>query len=208
MTMTRSAEIAPADDPADANLRWFDGIKPAADPWWDWFGMLCFPPHGPLDSWIEHYIVEDICRAADKLRLTVVPTTERFTATWATFRKHHEALDDSYKHRRKRWLVWRASALRVAHDHGDLPFGDFQDEADFIQCRNLLTETLAEFWPGIKPDGSCDLAPHINFWVPDTVRADGSTDTNPDPLAEYAAMVLLLIWTAAGKPRRRSRFRG
>jgi hypothetical protein len=201
MTMTGSAEIAPVCEP-----RWFDRIEPTAgNPWRHWFGMLRYPRHGPLDSWIERYIIEDICRAADKLRLTVKPATQRFTATWATFRKHHETLDDNYEYRRKRWLVWRAAALKVAHDHGDLPYGDFQDEADFIQCRDLLSETLAEFWPGIKPDGSCDRSPHINFWVPDIVRADGSKDK--DPLAEYAAMVLLLIWTAAGKPRRRSRFR-
>jgi hypothetical protein len=184
--------------------RWFDIIEPADNPWRNWFRMLCFPQHGPLDTWIERRIVEDVCRAADRLRLSVTPATARFEATWARFCHHHNTLDESYEYRRKRWLVWRASALRVAHDHGDLPHGDFQDEADFIQCRALLTETLAEFWPGIKPDGSHDRHPGINFWRAECIRADGSKDT--DPLGEYAAMVLQLVWTAAGKPRHRTRF--
>ena len=185
--------------------RWFDRIEPTNNPWRQWFSRLCFPRHGPLDIWIERRIVEDICRAADKLRLTVTPTTARFEAMWARFSHHHNRLEESYEYRRKRWLVWRASALKVAHDHGDLPHGDFQDEADFVQCRNLLTVTLAEFWPGIKPDGSCDRFPHINFWRVESIRPDGSKDPG-DPLSEYAEMVLQLVWTAAGKPRRRTRF--
>jgi hypothetical protein len=36
--------------------RWFDRIEPTANPWRDWFSMLQFPQHGPLDSWIERYI--------------------------------------------------------------------------------------------------------------------------------------------------------
>jgi hypothetical protein len=175
--------------------RWFDRIEPTANPWRDWFSMLQFPQHGPLDSWIERYIVEDICRAADKLRLSVEPATQRFAARRARFRHHHEALEACSKYRRKRWLVWRASALRVAYDHGDLPHGDFQDELDFIQCRNLLTETLAEFWPGIKPDGSRDGS-SFNFWCGEFTHADGSKDT--DPLGEYApATNLGGCWQAA-----------
>src|SRR4029077_1199124 len=90
----------------DPEPRWFDVIEPTDNPWREWFDMLRFPPHGPLDSWIERYIVEDICRAADKLRLTVTPATARVEAMWARFNHHHNRLDDNYKYRRKRWLVW------------------------------------------------------------------------------------------------------
>jgi hypothetical protein len=185
--------------------RWFDLIEPTDNPWRDWFSMLHFSQHTSLDSWIEHDIVEDTCRAADKLRLSVEPATERFAAMWARFRYHHEALDQRGKYRCKRWLVWRASALRIAHDHGDLPYGDFQDELDFVQCRDLLTETLDEVCcPGTKPDGSRDDS-SWNFWRPDEVTfCDGSK--GPDPLTEYATVVLQLVWQAAGKPRHRTRF--
>jgi hypothetical protein len=188
---------------ADVNTdeRWFDRIDITDDPWRDWFGMLAFPRrHDPLDAWIERR-VEDLCRAADVRRLAVEPATMRFAQIWATFRRHHEALEERGKHRTRRWLVWRASALRVVFERAG-----FQDEIDADQARAKLVETLREFWPGIRPDGSCD-GHGCNFWRAEIVTVAPSDEfaehgiafkTRTDPLAEYAAMVLTVIKTAAG----------
>jgi hypothetical protein len=83
-----------------------------------------------------------------------------------------------------RYLTWRASALKVLYDRGG-----FQDAIDEKLVHDKLVDTLREFWPGIKPDGSCDGYQH-NFW-----RA--AETSNPDPLSEYAAMVLSLIKTVS-----------
>jgi hypothetical protein len=193
------SSIATAETPDTYEPRWFDVIEPCERPWRDWFSMLQFPCHSPTDGWIEGRLVEDVCRHADRWRLAVAPATPRFAAAWATFRHHHEQLDDCYKYRRKRWLIWRGAALKVAHDHGDYLYGDFQDVADFAQCRELLAATMAEFGP-VAPDGSYNGG---NFWQVST-----DSDGTPCPLSEYAAVVLMLVWVAVGRPRRRSRFRG
>ena len=63
--------------------------------------------------------------------------------------------------------------------------GGFQDVVDKNQVHDKLVATLGEFWPGIKPDGSCD-GYTANFW-----------HTENDALSEYAAMVLVLARAAA-----------
>jgi hypothetical protein len=78
--------------PAAEEQPWFYRIEDTADPWCHWFRMLRFPRHGPLDAEIEHDI-EEVCRAADKRRLAIVPRTKRFAEMWATFRQHHERLE-------------------------------------------------------------------------------------------------------------------
>jgi hypothetical protein len=47
---------------------WFYRIEPSDDPWRDWFAMLDFPHHGPLDVELERD-VEALCRAADRRRM-------------------------------------------------------------------------------------------------------------------------------------------
>jgi hypothetical protein len=80
---------------------------------------------------LEHDI-EEACRAADGLRLAIAPATKRFAEMWATFRRHHEQLDGSYKFRRRRGLVWRAAALTVICARNR-----FQDVVDARQaCRD------------------------------------------------------------------------
>jgi hypothetical protein len=159
---------------------WFYRIEDTADPWRHWFRMLRFPRHGPLDAEIERHI-EELCQAADERRLAIVPTTKRFAEMWATFRRHHEGLEDCWKYRRRRWLVWRAAALKVAFECG---WG--QDEADDVVIRGKLAETMAEFGP-VAADGSYNGG---NFWRP-SVSHDG------EPLAEYAMMVLVLVRATA-----------
>jgi hypothetical protein len=181
--------VAETADMTDRDERWFDRIDITDDPWRDWFSMLGFPrQYNPLEAQIEHQ-VEDLCGAADIRRLTVEPTTMRFTKIWATFRGHHEALEGRGKYRTRRFLVWRASALRVIYDRGG-----FQDEIDANQVRDKLVATLGEFWPGIKPDGSCG---GYNFWRAETVTFSDDGSKQPDALSEYAAMVLTLVKTAA-----------
>jgi hypothetical protein len=176
-----------------SSYRWFDSIGATqGDPWVDWLQHL-FPPgellgRSPLGYWIEDDI-EDAIRATDQLRLTVVPTTKHFTEMWATFRSHHVALDDGYKYRRKRYLVWRAAALKEMCDRDS-----FQDESDQRQARNKLVATLREF--GFQATGtpSADYhrASNCNFWHPGRVTfSDGREGL--DPLAEYVSMVLLLM---------------
>lgn len=106
-------------------------------PWLDWLLMVPRWPSTPLDEWIE-VDVRELIAAADSRRLEMVPTTKHFTATWATFRHHHEEMEDRGKNRRRRWLVWRAAALKVFHDRGR-----FQDVLDFNQCHDKLIDTLA-----------------------------------------------------------------
>jgi hypothetical protein len=166
--------------------RMFDCIESTADPWCDWFQMLGLglpARHTPLDAWIERD-VEEACRAADRLRLAVIPTTKRFSNMWATFRRHHEQLDGNYKHRRIRWLVWRAAALTVICARNR-----FQDVVDANQARDKLAATMHELGP-IEPDGS--FPGGGNFW-----RVGHDSAGTPDPLAEYAVMVLSLVRAAA-----------
>lgn len=150
-------------------------IPAVCDPWADWLQMLGFPRrYDPLDAEIEHRI-ERICYAADRHRLAVVPTTKRFASMWLQFRLHHEALEDCYKYRYRRWLVWRASALKVIYA------GDHQDEADVYLAYDKLTETLDALGPGHRDNLDW-------FWQ---LHCDG--DGIPSPLHEYGCMVLTLV---------------
>jgi hypothetical protein len=168
---------------ADADwLEWFGAIEGCYDPWCDWLKQSRFPHCGPLQADIERDI-EAVIRVADQLRLSVVPKTERFAAQWQTFRKHHEELDSGGKYRRRRYMVWRAAALKV------LCYRDcFQDEIDARQAHDKLAATMHYFWPTIAAGGSY---PGGNFWQPALVDfADGRRGL--DLLGEYAAMVLLV----------------
>jgi hypothetical protein len=175
---------------------WFYWIEDTDDPWRHWFAMLDFPCYGPLEAWIETD-VEELCRAADERRLALKPQTERFAQMWATFRRHHENLEDCWKHRRQRWLTWRAAALTVICDRDR-----FQDVIDRNQARAKLAETMREHGP-YEPDGSYRCGPYpdgsfscTNFWRPEI--ADFSDGTSrPHPLTEYAAMVLMLVRATA-----------
>jgi|HubBroStandDraft_6_1064221.scaffolds.fasta_scaffold1210126_3 hypothetical protein len=111
-------------DMTDEDERWFDRVDITDDPWLDWLSMIPFPRYKPLEAQIECQ-VETLIRAADVRRLAVEPTTLRFTQIWATFRRHHEALEGRGKHRRRRFHVWRVAALTIIHDRGG-----FQDVID------------------------------------------------------------------------------
>jgi hypothetical protein len=145
------------------------------DPWRDWLSQTVFPNReaSPHELWIEQDL-EQLVRAADRQRLHVEPVTERFGRMWATFRQHHVCLDERGKYRRRRWMVWRAAALKVMHDRGM-----YQDSVD----ERLLLVQLAQamrFHGPINWDGSFDGG---NFWRP----------SDHDPFGEYAAMVLSLV---------------
>jgi hypothetical protein len=47
--------------------------------------------------------VQELCRAVDARRLTVVPTTQHFVAL-TPFRRHHD-VEGSWEYRRWRWLI-------------------------------------------------------------------------------------------------------
>jgi len=165
---------------------WFYRIEPSDDPWRNWFAMLDFPHHGPLDAELERD-VEALCLAADRRRMATDPTTKHFATMWATFRGHHVRLEDNWKYRRTRYLVWRAAALKVIHE------GHWgQDSTDRLQVRNKLGETMTEFGP-YAFDGS-DRAG--NFWKV-TMWPNEQGKLEPDSLAEYAVIVLSLVRAAA-----------
>jgi hypothetical protein len=157
---------------------WHDEIPPSpGHPWLTWFDALSFPRgYGPLDAGIERWI-EDTCRAADKRRLAVAKATECFPQMWAAFRHRHDELDDCYECRRKRWLLWRCAALKVAHDRGD-----FQDAIDANQVRDKLIASYATIGP-LDINGSYGK---YNIWRP----APGSN------IEAYAADVLALFSVA------------
>ena len=163
---------------------WFnEEINGCYDPWSDWLDAMCFPHEGPLHDWLEQDI-KDVIHAADQLRLATVPQTQTFTKQWATFRKHHQDLDAGGKYCRKRYMVWRAAALTVICERDR-----FQDEVDAKEARDKLAKTMRWFWPSIDASGNYVDG---NFWCPKLCDfSDGSQ--GPDPLTEYAAMVLLLM---------------
>lgn len=158
--------------------RWFNAeISGSDDPWRDWLDQLRFPRAGPLQAGLENDI-ESAIRSADALRLATVAHTTTFGKQWATFRQHHQELDCGGKYRRLRTMVWRAAALKAICERNL-----FQDDVDAQQAGNVLAQTMLFFCPSI--DGNGDF-PGGNFWrVGDRDR--------PDAMAEYAAMVLLLL---------------
>ena len=144
---------------------------------------LRFPHEGPLQAWLENDI-ESAIRTADALRLATAPHTDTFTKQWHGFRRHHEELDFGGKYRRQRYMVWRAAALKALCERNA-----FQDAADSQQARNVLASTMRYFWPTIDADGNF---PDGNFW-----RV--SDPDQPDALAEYAGMVLVLLRQALAR---------
>jgi hypothetical protein len=153
--------------------RWFDDIEPCADPWWRWLETLQFPP---TDAAIEYY-VEDACRAAECRRRRSSRTCGR---PFVGIMNGWKAIGIIAA---LRALTWRAAALRVAFDFG-LRFDDGDGKCD-IAVR--LAQTMRALGP-YDADGYYDGG---NLWKPSTLDRDG-TPEKPDPLDEYAAMVLVL----------------
>jgi hypothetical protein len=109
---------------------WFYRIEDTPDPWRNWLShaLRCRymdyhgpeprpPLHSPFDAALEHHI-EDMCWAADRRRLAIVPSTKHFAEIWATFRRHHEWHEGDWDYRRNRFLIWRTAALKVTLERG------------------------------------------------------------------------------------------
>ena len=103
-----------------------------------------------------------------RCRPAIADALVAFPQMWAAFRKHHIALDGSWKYRRKRFLIWRAAALKTIVDRGY-----YQDAVDALMIRDKLLATYREFGP-LDIDGS--YGPY-SLWRPES------------PLEEYAADV-------------------
>jgi hypothetical protein len=182
-----------------SSYQWYDGVEPTqGDPWSDWLQFLpsrTLLGRGPLEYPIEADI-EDAIRGTDQLRLSIVPTTKHFAEMWTTFRRHHETLDDIYEYRRKRYLIWRAAALKEMCDRNR-----FQDDADRRQACDKLAATMREFG-SYNANGSV-TGYNCKFWDPQlvdfrtsrkcVVRPSADDGREPSPLEEYASMVLLLM---------------
>jgi hypothetical protein len=81
-------------------------------------------------------------------------------------------------------LVWRAAALAV------ICWRDrFQDEVDAMEARDLLAATMSAIRPDITADGWCREGG--NFWQI-WITPDKDGEMKPDPLSEYAVMVMLV----------------
>jgi hypothetical protein len=187
---------------ADATLspRWFDEIGACAEPWQHWLKALPQPAADPLEA-----IIADTIAKADAARLRLQPGTARFDEMWTRFRWHHLQLEDGTDYRKRRYLVWRAAALNVICMFGC-------KGVDASAAHEKLAEVMREFGP-YGPDGSCGKA---NFWQPLMPASDDGelSATNnskprksarkapakpqPDPLAAYAQMVLLLVRNSYG----------
>jgi hypothetical protein len=183
-------ELVPREDRAvwPHDERWLDNISYSEDPWHDWTRRLGFPRVcSSRDAGLER-AVENIIADADLLRIATTPRTPRFAASWLPFRQHHEKLDDNSDYRRSRFLCWRLAALTVLHERAVV-----RDVAEVIdRVRAKLIASYNEFSIGaFEPDGSYDCG-RGNFWRPRIANFDDGTQ-GPDPLGEYAAMVLLLV---------------
>ena len=146
-------------------------IQPSQDrPWQTWVTGLGFPRrYDPLEAEIEHAVEDAILHAIDA-DWPWPPGS--ISAMWAAFRKHHVALGGRWKYRRKRFLIWRAAALKTMVDRGY-----YQDAVDAEMIRDKLLATYREFGP-LDIDGS--YGPY-SLWRPES------------PLEEYAADVLALF---------------
>jgi hypothetical protein len=130
--------------------RWFDTIPASKNPWKRWLDALParhLRGHGAFDAGIE-YDVERLIEAADRVRLSIVPTTKHFDAMWTAFRRYHESRERNSLGRRLRYLVWRAAALTLICRRSR-----FQDVIDANQARDLLAATMADISPDITADG-------------------------------------------------------
>jgi hypothetical protein len=165
--------------------RWFDVIPATDQPWRCWFATL--PAweqrgYGPLDLWVEHR-VDDLIEHADRVRLSIVPATDHFRAMWATFRRHHENLEDGYEYRRTRCLTWRAAALTVICRSAArrAEYSKPQNKRDANRAIELLCATMAELGP-YRADGSDGYGG--NFW---------HAPAGVGGLPEYAQMVMTVV---------------
>jgi hypothetical protein len=166
--------------------RWFDAIPATEQSWKCWRKALPArhrrdnnPLHGKIESRVDR-LIED----ADRLRLSITPTTKHFDAMWAAFRRYHGSREHAALARRLRYLVWRAAALTVICRRDR-----FQDEVDAMEARDLLAATMADIRPDITADGWCrDGGNFWQIWI--TPDRDG--EMKPDPLSEYAVMTLLI----------------
>ena len=167
---------------------WFYAIEPTDYPWKCWFTTL--PAwdqrnYGPLDLWVERK-VDELIERADRVRLSIVPETDHVRAMWATFRRHHQNLEDNWEYRRTRYLTWRAAALTVICKGAirRAEYGKPQNKRDANHAIELLCATMAELGP-YRADGSDGYGG--NFWQAGV----------GDPLGEYAQMVMLVVRRAA-----------
>lgn len=171
----------------ERSKRWFDTIPASKNPWKRWLDALParhLRGHMAFTAEIE-YDVERLIDAADRLRLSITPETKRFGDMWTAFRRYHEARERDHLSRRLRYLVWRAAALTLICRRGR-----FQDVIDANQARDMLAATMAAIRPDITPDGWCKEGG--NFWQVWLVPDKGGI-TKPDPLSEYAVMVMTIM---------------
>ena len=148
-----------------------DAIPATDQPWRHWLGQLRFP-HSSHDQ--VEADVETGMRAADARRLQVVPSTARFADAWDQFRHTHGRLEGCALHRRLRFQIWRAAALKVALSH-------VHDAADAKQVYDKLAATMDDFGGAGAFNAHGDYAGG-NLWRPH----------DDHPLSEYAALVLSL----------------
>jgi hypothetical protein len=97
---------------------WYYSIPPSPQdaPCYTWTQALDPPPPGPLEAQVEHD-VETAIKHADERRLSVWRgLTLAGIPIWEGFRKLHTELDDCWKYRRKRYLLWRAAALKTMRE--------------------------------------------------------------------------------------------
>jgi hypothetical protein len=174
-----------AGDLVERPSRWFDAIPATDQPWKCWREVLPARHlrdnnslHGKIESRVDRLIAD-----ADRLRLSIVPATKHFDAMWAAFRRYHESREHVALARRLRYLVWRAAALTVICLKGCL------DESDALEARDLLAATMAAIRSDITADGWCREGG--NFWQI-WITPDKDGEMKPDPLSEYAVMVMLV----------------
>jgi hypothetical protein len=140
-------------NPVKRPAHWFDKIPASRSPWTRWLDALPAPhlrDNNPLHGKIESRI-ERLIRDADQVRLSIVPETKHFEATWAAFRRYHESREHDHLSRRLRYLVWRGAALTL------ICWRDrFQDDVDRMEARDLLAATMAAIRPDITADGWCE----------------------------------------------------
>jgi hypothetical protein len=176
----------------EPSKHWFDTIEPArrlGDPWKHWYDMLQ-PPNSKIEPRIDWAI-----RNANSIRLHgIAPTTRRFAAQWDAFRRYHEDLERNNQSRRLRYLVWRGAALTLFYR--GLRF----DDSDAPQIYELLAETMSAIRPDITADGWCREGG--NFWQL-WITPDKDGEMKPDPLSEYAVLVMSIMKRVFVWPQRR-----
>lgn len=157
-------------------------LEHSPQPWVNWLASLPRRQHTAGDAWLERDI-DVALAAADRRRLAVTPTTQRFSSMWAEFRQQHEALESTEWRRYLRYLIWRAAVLKVRLKQQS------QDVIDFDQCREALAATERQI-AGDDAD--------IDNWLWKAPPHDwADAPRSPHPLCLYAATVLSLAGTKA-----------